>query len=255
MGLLTAELRKLTTVRTTWILTALGVALIVLSVATFTLGELMGAPFDPFTGSSSDVADAIDQIGSNSLIVLVVALLAITTEFRHGTIGRSLQLTPSRTRVLVAKLAAGVLYSVVFFLVGLLIVAPMVALAATINDVGVSFGPEVADALWQGPLGLALTAMLGVAVGALLRSQVVAITLSLVWLFLVENLVNAIWPEIARWLPFQALNAIFLPEDAVAMAPEGMVTPLEPVVALSVFLAYVVVATAVAALLLRTRDV
>ena len=36
--------------------------------------------------------------------VLVIGLLAMTTEFRHGTIGRTLQFTPSRTRVVVRLL-------------------------------------------------------------------------------------------------------------------------------------------------------
>jgi ABC-2 type transport system permease protein len=185
----------------------------------------------------------------------VVALLAMTTEFRHGTVGRTFQITPSRTRVLTAKLASGGAYALAFFVSSLVIVVPFLLLGAAINDVTLSVGPEVWTALWHGPVGLVLTAAFGVAIGALIRSQVVAITLALVWLFVGEQLVNAFFPEYARWLPFQALNAVFLNDETLANLPEGVIAPLDPAVALSVFVGYVVVAGLAALVLLRTRDV
>jgi ABC-2 type transport system permease protein len=252
MGLVAAEIRKYTTVRTTWVLTGIGWVLVALSTGFLLFAREMSGPF---TGSAEQVAAAIDQIGSNSIIVLVVALLAMTTEFRHGTVGRTFQITPSRSRVLAAKLTAGAVYAVAFFASSLAIVAPALAIGAATNDVTVSLGPEVWTALWHGPLGLVLTAALGVALGALLRSQVVAITLALVWLFVGEQLINAFFPEYARWLPFQALNAVFLNEETLANLPEGVIAPLDPVVGLSVFVGYVAVAGLAALVLLRTRDV
>lgn len=252
MGLVVAELRKLSTVRTNLVLTAVGLLLVLGSAAAFTMVEEVAGPF---LGTDGEVASAIDQIGGNSLIVLVVALIAMTTEFRHGTIGRTLQLTPSRTRVLSAKLAAGVVYAVVFFVLAVVVVAGVLAVAAAMSSVGLEVGDASVTALWQGVVGLVFTAALGVAVGALLRNQVLAVTLSLLWVFVVEQLINQFWPHIGRWLPFQALNAIFLSEETLAAAPEGMFQPLEPAVGLAVFVGYVVVATVVAAVLLRTRDV
>jgi ABC-2 type transport system permease protein len=252
MSLLVAEVRKLRTVRTTWVLTLIGLVLVALATGTLVFSELMAGPF---TGSVDQVAAAVDQIGSNAIIVLVVALLAITTEFRHGTIGRSLQLTPSRTQLLVGKLGVGAVYALAFFVLSLVVVGVLLLVGTVVNDVELSFGPEVSRSLWQGAVGLTLNALFGVAVGALIRSQVVAITLLLVWLFVVENLFAALWPEIARWLPFQALNALFLSDEVMASVPEGFAAPLEPAVALVTFLGYVLVATVVAGVLLRVRDV
>ncbi len=164
-----------------------------------------------FTGSDADVAVAIDQIGSNSVIVLVVALLAMTTEFRHGTAGRTFQVAPSRTRVLVAKMLVGAGYATVF--------------------------------------------LLAVAIGALIRSQVVALTAMLVWVFIVEQLVSFAAPRVGQWLPFNALNAVFVSAEARQGVPDGMMVLLEPAVGLATFLGYVVVTAAAAILLLRTRDV
>jgi ABC-2 type transport system permease protein len=251
-GLVAAEIRKLRTVRTTWVLTALGWGLVVLSSAVFLFAEQLSGPF---TGTDAEVAAAVDQIGGNAVIILIVAILLVTTEFRHGTIGRTFQLTPSRTRVLTAKMVTGAIYATAFFASSLVLVAAAIALAGAVNDVTPQVGSETLTAVWQGPVGLALNAILGVAIGALLRSQVVTISLALVWLFVAEQLINGLLPSVGRWLPFQALNAMFLSDEVLAAAPEGRLMPLDPPIALAVFLAYVLFAVVAAGVLLRTRDV
>lgn len=253
MRLLRAEFAKLYTVRVTWVLTLIGLGLVAMTTALFTLVEdIVG----PFYGTSDDVARAIDQIGGTSIIVLVVGLLMMSSEFRYGTAGRTLQITPQRSRVLTAKVAAAVVYAVAFYVASLPLVAAVLAFAGLRSGTAVVWwGPEVATALWHGPLGLALTAALGVAIGALLRSQVLAVTVTLLWLFVVENMVNVFLPHVARWLPFQALNAVFLSDDALAGAPAGVIQPLAPTLGLAVFVGYVVAALALAAVLMRLRDI
>lgn len=251
-ALVAAEIRKLGTVRTTWVLTLVGWALVVLSVSVLVfVDEVRG----PFRGSDGEVAAAIGQVGGNSIIILIVAILLVTTEFRHGTIGRTLQLTPSRISVLVAKLATAALYAVAFFVTGVVIVAVIMAIASAQQGVSVDVGSETLRASWHGPLGLALTALFGVGVGALLRSQVITITITLVWLFIAENLVSGLFPTVGRWLPFRALNAVFLSDEVLRSVPDGRFAPLDPLVGLVTFLAYVAVAIAGAAFLLRVRDV
>jgi ABC-2 type transport system permease protein len=252
MSIVAAEVRKLTTTRTTWAITAIGIVLVAISAAFFVLEEQFTGPFG---GTDPEVAATIDQIGSTSVIVLVVGLLAMTTEFRHGTIGRTLQLTPSRTRVLLGKVLVAVAYGIGFFAVGLLVALLFLLIGSAQNDVSLAFGAEATEALWQGPVGLALTAVFGVAVGALLRSQVVAITLSLIWVLLAETIFVQFLPSVGKWLPFQALNSVFLSPEVMENIPEGMVQPLDPLVGLGVFLGYVVVVSAAALLLLRWRDV
>lgn len=251
-GLIAAEVRKLRTVRTTWVITLIGLALVILSAAVYVFVDDFTGVFE---GTDAQIAASVDQIGSNSVIILIVAILIVTTEFRHGTIGRTLQLTPSRTRVLVAKTVVGAIYAVGFFLAGLVIVAVVVAIGGAVRDVPIEMGAETVTSLWQGPLGLILNAAFGVAIGALLRSQVVTITLTLVWLFVAEQLVTGLLPDVGRWMPFQALNSVFLSEEIMAQVPEGQMMPLEPALGLVVFLGYVAVAVVAAGVLLRTRDV
>jgi ABC-2 type transport system permease protein len=260
MGLLRSELRKLTTGRTILVLTVVGLGLVAVS-ASFGLfaTDLVG----PFTGSERQVAEAIGSLGGNTVIVLIVGILSVTTEFRHGTIGRTLQLEPSRTRVLTAKLIAAVGYAVGFTALALVVVAALVAVAASGAGVSPEWGPEAARALWQAPVGFALNAMLGVAVGALLRSQVIAMTVTLVWLFVVESLVVFLLPSVGRFLPFQALAALFADATADLVIDGGGggggmgfgVELLDPGVGLTVFLGYVVVACVAAGVHLTRGDV
>lgn len=251
MNLFVSELRKLRTVPTTWIVTGLGWALVLLLVL---LPMLLPDFGGEFTGSAGQVAGAIDAIGANSFIVLIVGVLVVTTEFRHGTIGRTLQLVPSRMKVLSAKLAGGVAYSVLFGVTSLVLVAVVLFMRAFAADVSLSWGSVAWTALWQVFVALGLTALLGVAVGALLRSQVLAITLSLIWVFVGEPMFSGFFPRVARWLPFTALDAVFVTEEMRAQGPQNL-EYLEPGLALGVFLVYVVVFTAAAASLMRERDV
>jgi ABC-2 type transport system permease protein len=249
---LRGELRKLWTVRTTWIITALGWGLVALTTATALFTTLIT---ERFGGTDAEVAAAVEQLGSTAIIVLIVALLAMTTEFRHGTIGRTLQIVPSRTRVLLAKLGAGAAYALTYFVTSLAIVGVLLGLASVVYGVSLSVGTLTVAALWQAPVALLLNAVLGVAVGALLRSQVVAITVALLWFFVAENIIATLLPAAGRWLPFQALNSLFIGEEARQAALDAGVALLSTPAALSLFLAYVAAASIAAVTLMRTRDV
>jgi ABC-2 type transport system permease protein len=110
-------------------------------------------------------------------------------------------------------------------------------------------------ALWQAPVALVLNAVLGVAVGALVRSQVVAITAVLLWFFAAENLIATLLPAAGRWLPFQALNSLFIGAEARSGALEAGIVLLSAPAALALFLGYVAAASVAAVTLLRTRDI
>ena len=248
MSLAIAEARKLTTVWTTTIITLVGLVLVLFGAAFFVFeSEFSGE----FLGTDPQVAAALDQIGGMSVIALIVGLLSVTTEFRHETIGRTLQLTPGRTRVVATKMLVGALYGAVFFVLGLIVVAGILL----VSGVELDLGETAVRALWQGPVGLALMAVFGVAVGALLRSQVVAVALMLIYVFIIESLVVQFLPEVGRWLPFQALNAMFLSEELTAGIGADAAAPLEPMVGLSAFVAYCLVAAIAAIVLMRVRDV
>lgn len=248
MSLVAAETRKLTTVWTTAIITAIGLLLVTLGAAFFVFeSEFSGE----FVGTDAQVAATIDQIGGMSVIALIVGLLSVTTEFRHETIGRTFQLTPSRTHVVATKMLVGAAYGVAFFLLGMVVVGALLLLSGAELEIG----EETLRSVWQGPVGLALMAVFGVAVGALLRSQVVAVALMLIYVFVIESLFVQFLPDIGRWLPFQALNAMFVSEELSAGVGADLGAPLAPMVGLAVFVAYGVAVAGAAIVLMRVRDV
>lgn len=252
-GIVLAEFRKLRTVRSTWAITVIGLLLVALPTSTVAFGG-----FQPFTGSAEQTAGLLGGLGGTSVIPLIVALLAITTEFRHGTIGRTLQLNPSRTQVMGAKLVAAGGYALVFAVLGAVIAVALGFAGAMVAGVTLTFTGEFVTTLWQAVAALVLTALLGVAFGALVRSQALALTVALIYIFVLENLVVFARPEIGRWLPFQAMNNLFLSSDAIEAGATGgmtMADPLTPAVAFAVFVAWVAVFAGLAIASMRYRDV
>jgi ABC-type transport system involved in multi-copper enzyme maturation permease subunit len=67
-------------------------------------------------------------------------------------------------------------------------------------------------AMWQiaggAVLGCALFAVLGVALGTLIRNQIAAILGVLVWVLIIESLLVTFLPTFGKWLPGGALNGI-----------------------------------------------
>ena len=74
-------------------------------------------------------------------------------------------------------------------------------------------------------LGTGLFAIYGLGLGALLKNQIVAIVVGLVFTLIVESIVGAIWPTIGEYLPGQAATAL---EDAARTHFGGGTTQLLP---------------------------
>ena len=156
------------------------------------------------------------------MVIMVMAALAVTTEYRFSTIRATFLAVPDRTKALLAK--TGVVTAFAF---GIGVVAAFGSLA-----VGWALLPEADLALnsaddWRMvvgvPLVFAVAAVISVAVGILVRQSAGAITLVLTWSMLVENLISLIpgvGPDIRRWMPF-AMTEQFLqgPIDGRPLGP------------------------------------
>ena len=94
---LSAELFKLRTTRTSWavILGALGLVVLI---------SVLAAATGSFSSSEDAGEDLLQISGLVQLFALVIGILAVATEFRHGTITPSLLAVPDRTRLVLAKL-------------------------------------------------------------------------------------------------------------------------------------------------------
>jgi ABC-type transport system involved in multi-copper enzyme maturation permease subunit len=200
------------------------------------------------------------------IAVIVVATMFITAEYRRGLIRITLTACPRRGRVLAAK--AIVIGSVAF-------VAGLVAAAA-----GVIFGPQLSrhqgtyvfPASWATELRviagtaalLAVSAVLALALGTVLRRSAAAVTLVIVAIVLPYYLgVASVLPVSASdWLLRITPAAAFAIQQAVPRYPQVIALyspgsgyfPLAPWAGFAVLCGYAALALGLAVVLLRRRD-
>jgi ABC-2 type transport system permease protein len=200
---LRSELRKLATTRTNAGLLAGLVALIL-------FGVIAGA-----FGSEADLSLVENQrelVGNGSFAAVFAALIgvmAMTGEFRHGTVQATFVFTPARARVIAAKVLATLLVGMGFGALGACIA--LGTGAAMIRARGYDLlidGADVRRLLIGGIVMSALWAALGVGLGALVRNQVAAIVGIFAWVFVVEILVLQYLPAVGRYAPGAAGTAL-----------------------------------------------
>ena len=126
----------------------------------------------------------------------------MTQELRHQTLTSTLLAEPRRNRVMVAKMAA---YAVIGAVYGV----DRRACSATRSPsrccrsrtTPTSRGPRCGRSPAAPILGCALFAVLGVALGTLIRNQIAAILGVLVWVLIIEALLVSFLPSVGKWLP------------------------------------------------------
>lgn len=241
MTLLAVERIKLFSTRSAWWCSALA---LVMSIG--------------FAGLFASQTDAISlemtQVGYQFglMVVLVLAALSITTEYRFGTISATFLAVPNRTAALTAKT---VLVALVALVIGEIAAFGSLGVAkvlAPASDLALTTADD-----WRVIAGVglvfALGSVLAVAVGALLRQTAGAVTLLLIWSLLVESLVGLI-PQIGetvqKWMPFNHASNFLT--GTPAEGGGGM--PLGPWGSLGYFAAVVLAIWVIALVVVRRRD-
>ncbi len=192
------EFLKLRTTRSAWVIVGAAQLVVILGISgAFASGK---DPNDPQT-----VLLAFSHIGVVSIFSLMLGITAVAGEYRNKTVTDTYLATPSRGKVVGAKVIA---YGIVGIVNGLL--ATVTASAATaiwLNTKGTSLDLGM-PGLGRTVLGCLLWnvcfAAVGVGVGALVRNLSGAIAGALVWIAIVEGMIGQILGDSARWLPFRA---------------------------------------------------
>ncbi|HEX6763227.1 MAG TPA: hypothetical protein VF094_10535 [Gaiellaceae bacterium] len=150
------------------------------------------------------------SVGSLAGVFSALAgIMLVTSEYRFGTIRPTFLFTPRRSRVVGAKLAAGLLAGIVFGVVGegLGFAIGYATLAGRGIDYALDTG-QTALLLLGTLAGVALWGALGVGIGMVVRNQVGAIIGLLAWGFVVENLLFAFVPSVGRFAPTHSSDAL-----------------------------------------------
>jgi ABC-2 type transport system permease protein len=210
-AMLRGELIKAVTTRTLFGYAAIGVVLAIVSVLIVTLSK------DLIT-----VADKQEAIAGVPVFLLVLfGVVGAAGEYRHRTAApAALAAGNSRRRLLLARAGA---YAVTGLALGVLTAAVTLALGLPLlgaepgADLG--FGP-IASMAGGTVLGAALCAILGVAGGALVRSQVAGVVGALILMFVVTPLLNIVSDAAVEYSPFGAA-AVLAGDPTVGLSWSG----------------------------------
>jgi len=200
------------------------------------------------------------------IVLIVLGTMFITAEYRRGLIHTTLAASPRRGRVLLAK---ALVIAAVTFLAGAAATAVAIPLGtrllrshgnyvyptSTLTELRVVFGTAAL---------LALTAVLALALGAILRRSAAAVTAVIVLIVLPYMLVivAAVPAGVAQWLMRLTPAAAFAVEQTLPQyhqvdylyTPASGFYPLAPAVGFAVLLAYALIALGLAGHRLRTTD-
>jgi ABC-2 type transport system permease protein len=254
MTLLAVERIKLFTTRSPW-----WCALVTLAV---TVG---------FTALITGLGDANDSITVSSAefgytfglaVIMVLAALAVTTEYRFGTIRTTFQAIPHRGSALLAKTTVVALLA---FVLGELAGFGSWGLAKLIKPSANLALVSTADWINVAGIGVvyAITAVIAIAVGILIRHSAGAISLLLIYNLAVESLISLIpsaGPKIHQWMPFNVAHK-FLTGDGASNGGRGANagpplsdSPLSPGWALAYFAGFALVMLGIAIVAAKKRD-
>ena len=242
--LVSAEWLKL---RTTRVLHGMIPVVVVVSLAAVAGAVLAADRADVELASTRGIRRVLPVTGTGAVLVLLLGILISAGEYRHRTVADTFLTTPQRHRVVCAKLAIG---AVVGLAVGVITALACVAGAAFLYNIKGSAFPFTDVEVWLTLGGTlvytTLFAVLGVALGTLIRNQVLAVAVALAWIGIVEHILVNVAPAIGRWLPAAAGQAI------VRTPLDGLLSPLAGI---AVLVAYATAVASVGAVLAVSRDV
>jgi ABC-2 type transport system permease protein len=275
MNLVKAELFKIRSTSTWWILGLITLVLWLLALLANWASSSISAGVDPAEqGLNSDeteqlrVANAAVNVASNLytsgqffgvLMVMLLGAIVVTNEFFHLTATTTFLVTPRRERVVYAKLAASVMFGVGFWLVSTLLNLIFVPFILKALDVGTQLGePAVWRAIGLNALAYALWAILGVGAGVLIRSQMGA-TITLTMIYVVGSFGASLFfallsPRLGDW--FSKLQ-VLVPPLASQLMISGTDLPGNPPrwVGAVVLIGYAVLAGGLGLWLTKRRDI
>jgi ABC-2 type transport system permease protein len=257
MNLFKSEWRKLIYVRAHWGLLVAATFISVLSVAVTPF--ILDSQRELF-GFGLEQQQAVDSVYANGIsgyiFVIILGIMLMAGEFRHGTAVATFLTAPKRGTVVLTKL----------------IVAALGGIAVMIISTALSFGagfvamlsfPEAAapsenlftNTILASIVAGAILAIVGVSLGTLVRNQMLAIVGALIYLFVIDPLLLTLWPDAGKWLPSGLITAMLALDIQAPQLGVDTTAYLLPLTATLVLLGYGAVFAVVAWATSLKRDI
>ncbi len=247
-SLYAAELLKLRTLRSPW-----GFGLVTLLFAgLLTAANIGGSTPEDRLDPELQARIPLDAAFPASILALLLGIILVTNEFRHGTIARTLLATPRRGRLVVVKLLTGASVGALFMLAAL--VVAFVTSVIWLSALGISLElGEWADGSWRALVATVLAGVFGAAIGGAVHSQVGALVGVLVWMFVLEPIFWVLL-GVFPWADLEGV-ADYLPAAALGGTVDSEGEGLSWLAAVGVSLGWAALAAAVAFVRTSRRDV
>jgi len=263
-GVLRSEAIRMFALKSTAILLALAVLLYVAiaAIGTWGVGSLLQSMGDVSQmegmGPMTQPGFASETIGSglvfSQLILGVLGVLLFSGEFTTGSAVSTFLASPQRGRVMSAKIVLIVLLTGVTQLVSSLLAFVVAKPIAEKYDLVLEFGSEsFQSVLWYGTLAVIMAALIGLALGVLLRNSAGGITI-LAGVFFVLPIITAILGNLVDWS--KNISAYLPDQLGLSLAtPLSVATDLELWQQLAGVAGWIIIPLALGAVLLAKRDI
>jgi len=186
----------------------------------------------------------------STVLAAIAGILMFTSEVQHGTMATAVTAQPARWVTVAAKTAIAACFGLAMGALGMI-----GGLSGTLLG-GLESGDTsgmAATALW-GLLLATLAPLLGLGIGMIVRHSAAAVSILLVWVFVVENIIRTLIPaNVHRFLPFSAANGL-IGTGTGTDTPEMLAAALSRVQDAFLFGGYAAAALAVGTVLLYRRD-
>jgi len=222
----------------------------------------------PATDNTDSVKQTLAGTFAGLIAVVVIGVMFITVEYRRGMIRTTLAASPRRGRVLAAK---AVVLAAVTFVTGLVAAAVTVPLGERLLHENGNPIPPISALTWLQVVAgtaalLAVAAVLGLAVGTLLRRSagaVAAVIVGIVLPYLLAVVPGVLPASAELWLVRVTPAAGFAVQQTIQQYPQVTADytprngffPLAPWAGFAVLCAWTALALALAVFVLRRRDV
>ena len=213
-------------------------------------------------GRGLDNADVVDGIYSKSisgyLFVMIIGALAMTGEFKHNTAVATFLASPKRHHVMWAKMLVAAVVGIAVMLISTAtgFIAAYLGLQQY-SDAAAPHSSVFIDTLGAAVVTGAVLAVIGVAIGTLIRSQTPAVVGIVIYMYLVERLIIVFWPDGGKWLPTGLITSMTNLKVSTSAGPMTIDTSayLEPTPAIFMLIAYAVVFALLALTTTLRRDI